>query len=353
MKLAILPILAGIALGVLAPILVYLGNPGNMGMCAACFTRDIAGALNLHQAGIVQYIRPEIIGLIIGALLVSFFTREFRPRTGSAPIVRFGLGIFAMIGALVFLGCPWRMWLRLSAGDWTAIAGVFGLIFGILIGVFFLRRGFSLGRNRPTSKIVGLIFPIFALLLLGLLVWGLMDTNAPIKFSSKGPGSMHAPLIISLVAGLFLGAIFQKSRFCMIAAVRDTILMRDTHILQGVIALVIAAFFTNLALGFFNPGFSGQPIAHNDTLWNFLGMALAGIAFTLAGGCPGRQIILSGEGDGDAAVFVLGLLVGAAFAHNFGLASSPAGIGANAPVAVAAGFVFCLLVAVFAREKRS
>lgn len=106
MKLAILPILAGIALGVLAPILVYLGNPGNMGMCAACFTRDIAGALNLHQAGIVQYIRPEIIGLIIGALLVSFFTREFRPRTGSAPIVRFGLGIFAMIGALVFFGLP-------------------------------------------------------------------------------------------------------------------------------------------------------------------------------------------------------------------------------------------------------
>lgn len=94
----------------------------------------------------------------------------------------------------------------------------------------------------------------------------------------------------------------------MIAAVRDTILMRDTHILQGVIALVVAAFITNLALGFFNPGFSGQPIAHNDTLWNFLGMALAGIAFTLAGGCPGRQIILSGEGDGDAAVLCLGFL---------------------------------------------
>ncbi|TLD85507.1 YedE family putative selenium transporter, partial [Helicobacter sp. MIT 05-5294] len=126
MKLAIYPILAGIALGVIAPILVYLGNPGNMGMCAACFTRDIAGALNLHQVGIVQYIRPEIIGLILGALLASFLFREFRPRTGSAPIVRFGLGVFAMIGALVFLGCPWRMWLRLSAGDWTAIAGVFG-----------------------------------------------------------------------------------------------------------------------------------------------------------------------------------------------------------------------------------
>lgn len=351
MKLAILPIFAGISLGILAPILVYFGNPGNMGICAACFTRDIAGALNLHQAGILQYIRPEIIGLVFGALLGALLFREFRPRAGSAPIVRFMLGIFAMIGALVFLGCPWRMWLRLSAGDWSAIAGIFGLVFGILIGIFFLRRGFSLGRNRPTSKIVGLTFPIFTLGLLGFLTWGLLDPNAPIKFSQKGPGSMHAPLIVSLIAGLFLGIIFQKSRFCMIAAVRDTVLMRDTHILQGVIALVIAAFFTNLALGLFNPGFTGQPIAHNDALWNFLGMTLAGIAFTLAGGCPGRQLILSGEGDGDAGIFIMGLLVGAAFAHNFSLASSPAGIGENAPIAVAVGFIFCLLIAAFAKEK--
>lgn len=79
----------------------------------------------------------------------------------------------------------------------------------------------------------------------------------------------------------------------MIAAVRDTILMRDTHILQGVIALVVAAFITNLALGFFNPGFSGQPIAHNDTLWNFLGMALAGIAFTLAGVAQADKLSLA------------------------------------------------------------
>lgn len=352
MKLAIWPILAGTALGILAPLLVYFGNPGNMGVCAACFTRDIAGAINLHQAEIVQYIRPEVIGLVFGALIASFLVGEFRARSGSAPIVRFMLGVFAMIGALVFLGCPWRMWLRLSGGDFSAIAGVFGLIFGILVGITFLKKGFSLGRNRPSSNIVGFVFPLFVLGLFGLLIWELFDANAPIKFSEKGPGSMHAPLLISLVVGVFLGALFQKSRFCMIAAVRDTVLLRDTHILQGVVALVVVAFVTNLILGLFNPGFVGQPIAHNDMLWNFLGMALAGIAFTLAGGCPGRQLILSGEGDGDAAVFILGMLVGAAFAHNFALASSPAGIGANAPIAVGVGFVFCLLVAVFARERR-
>lgn len=352
MRLAIWPILAGVALGILAPILVSLGNPGNMGMCAACFTRDIAGGINLHQAPIVQYIRPEIIGLVFGALVASFAFGEFRPRAGSAPVVRFMLGFFAMIGALVFLGCPWRMWLRFSAGDFTAIAGIFGLVAGILMGIFFLKRGFSLGRSYPASKVVGFVFPLFVLGLFGLLLWGLVDSSTPVKFSEKGPGSQHAPLIISLVAGLFLGAIFQKSRFCMIAAVRDTILLKDTHILQGVIALVVAAFFTNLALGFFNPGFSGQPIAHNDWVWNFLGMLLSGFAFSLAGGCPGRQLVLSGEGDSDAGVFVFGLLMGAAFAHNFSLASSANGIGANAPIAVFVGIAFCLLVALFARERR-
>ena len=40
---------AGVAVGVLAVILVSLGNPPNMGFCVACFERDIAGAIGLHR----------------------------------------------------------------------------------------------------------------------------------------------------------------------------------------------------------------------------------------------------------------------------------------------------------------
>ena len=349
-KLAYLPILAGAIIGIVAPLLVNFGNPGNMGLCAACFTRDIVGALGFHRASVVQYIRPEIIGLILGALVSALMFREFRARGGSAPIARFFLGIFAMIGALVFLGCPWRMWLRLSGGDWSAIAGVFGLVAGILIGVYFLKKGFTLGRSREYSKVTGFIIPFFAVFLLSMLILGL-DGFKPIFFSEKGPGSMHAPLLISLVAGLVIGYIAQKSRFCMIAAVRDTVLMRDSHILQGVIALVVFAFITNIVLGQFNAGFEKQPIAHNDYIWNFLGMVLSGLAFTLAGGCPGRQIILSGEGDTDAGVFLLGLGAGAAIAHNFSLASSPAGITPYAPTAVFIGLAFCLVLGFFSKER--
>lgn len=351
-KLAFWPIFAGAALGILAPLLVKFGNPANMGMCAACFLRDISGALGFHSTAIVQYIRPEVIGLILGALASAFFMGEFRPRGGSSPLARFFLGVFAMIGALVFLGCPWRAWLRLGGGDLSAIGGLVGLVVGILIGVFFLKKGFSLGRNRPASPIVGLLMPLFALLLLGLSAWGIMGEATPIKFSQKGPGSMHAPFIISIIVGLGLGALFQKSRFCMVAAVRDTVLFKQSHALQGVLALAVFAFITNLMLGSFNLGFTNQPIAHNDTLWNFLGMMLSGIALTLVGGCPGRQLVLSGEGDSDAGVFVMGLIVGGAVAHNFALASSPSGIGANAPYAVVLGLIFCVVLAFLAKEIR-
>jgi uncharacterized protein len=132
---------------------------------------------------------------------------------------------------------------------------------------------------------------------------------------------------MSLIVGLGIGFLAQRSRFCTMGAIRDTVLFGQTHLLSGFISLVVFAFLTNLLFGQFRPGFAGQPVAHTMHLWNFAGMALAGLAFALAGGCPGRQLFLSGEGDGDAAVFVLGMIVGAGFAHNFGLASSPKASG--------------------------
>lgn len=345
------PIVTGISVGILAPLLVRFGNPGNMGICVACFTRDIAGALGLHRAAVVQYIRPEIIGFVLGALVAALLFREFRPRGGSSPIVRFFLGAFAMIGALVFLGCPWRAYLRLAGGDWNAIPGILGLVAGVLIGVSFLKAGFSLGRNRPSPWPLGWIMPSVSLGLLALLLTAPLlgrdpagKAVGPIFFSQTGPGSMHAPLITALIIGALIGFLAQRSRFCTVGAVRDFVLMHDGHLLYGVLALLAAAFATNLALDQFKPGFEGQPVAQTNMWMNFGGMLLAGLAFTLAGGCPGRQVFLSGEGDGDAGVFVIGMLVGAAFAHNLSLASSPKGPGAYGLAAVIIGIAFCLVI---------
>jgi len=181
------------------------------------------------------------------------------------------------------------------------------------------------------------------------------DGNAvgPIFFSSKGPGSQHAPLLIALAVGLFVGFLAQRSRFCTVGAVRDAIILRSTHLLYGVLALIVAAFVTNLILGQFKPGFANQPVAHTDALWNFGGMVLAGLAFTLAGGCPGRQLFLSGEGDGDAAMFVSGMIIGAGFAHTYTMASSPAGVAAFGPITVVIGLAFCIVIGLTMRGVKA
>jgi YedE family putative selenium metabolism protein len=343
---------AGAFIGVLAPILQKLGNPANMGICVACMERDIAGALGLHRVDIVQYLRPEIMGFVLGSLIAALLFREFKPRTGSAPIIRFFLGVFAMIGALVFLGCPWRALLRLAGGDGNAILGLAGLAFGIWIGVQFLKGGYNLGRATATKPAAGWVMPVLMVLLLLFAIFNpQFAPGGPIFTSTKGPGAAHAPLIISLIVGLGVGFLAQRTRFCTMGAIRDIVLIRDFHLFTGIFALVVVAFVVNLILGQFNPGFVNQPIAHDNYLWNFLGMALSGLAFALAGGCPGRQLILSGEGDGDAAVFVVGMIVGAGIAHNFAMASSAKGPGAFGPAAVVIGLVFCLLIGLSMRER--
>ncbi|MGQ9600599.1 MAG: YedE family putative selenium transporter [Anaerolineae bacterium] len=355
-------ILAGAVIGLLAPLLQKFGNPPNMGICVACFERDIAGALGLHRASVVQYIRPEIIGFVLGAMVAAYLFGEFKARAGSAPIVRFVLGMLAMIGALAFLGCPWRALLRLAGGDFNAILGLAGLAGGIAVGVWFLKSGYTLGRSSRTYPTVGWVTPgIMIGLLLLLLFRPQFSQEGPIFFSQSGPGSLHAPLLVSLGVGLVIGFLAQRTRFCTMGALRDVILMRDFHLISGVGALLVVAFITNLILGQVKFGFVGQPVAHSNYLWNFLGMALAGLAFTLAGGCPGRQLFLSGEGDGDAGIFVLGMIVGAGFSHNWALAGSPdkvvegavqvGGLTPAGMVAVVLGLAICLVIGLTMRER--
>ena len=342
-------VLAGGVIGLIAAILVFFGNPANMGFCIACFLRDTTGALGLHSAAAVQYIRPEIIGLVLGACIISLAKKEFRPRGGSAPVTRFTLGAFVMIGCLMFLGCPFRMILSLAGGDGNALCGLVGFVAGILTGTVFLKKGYTLKRSYKMPKLEGSIYPAFQIVMLLLLA----AAPAFIHFteSEGGPGAKHAAIIIALAAGIIVGILAQRTRLCMVGGIRDAVLFKEYKLLFGFAAILVTALVMNLILGavtgtsYFNPGFAGQPIAHTDGLWNALGMYLAGFGCILLGGCPLRQLILAGEGNTDSAVTVLGLMAGAVFAHNFGLASSGEGPTANGKIAVIIGIVVVAVIA--------
>ena len=343
--------ITGAVIGAISVLLVVLGNPKNMGFCIACFIRDIAGGMHLHTAPIVEYMRPEIIGIILGSFAISVITGDFRPRSGSSPVLRFVIGFFVMIGALVFLGCPLRMVLRLAGGDMNAFIALLGFIAGIGVGCIFLSNGFSLGRANEATRLEGAAFPAATIFVFVMF----LAFPSLFLFSESGPGSMHAPVVASLAAGLIVGILAERSRLCMAGGIRDIFLIRDFTLILGFIAIFIAALIGNLIVGSFSFGFADQPVSHDKHLWNFLGMMVVGLGSVMLGGCPLRQLILAGEGSGDSVSAVLGMLFGAAAAHNFSLASSAGtGPGVNGKAAVIVGLIVLIAIAslVTVKERR-
>lgn len=243
----------GIIAGLGAALLAFLGNPKNMAFCIACFIRDTAGAMHFHSAEVVQYVRPEVIGIIVGA--------------------------------------------------------------------FFLKKGFSLGRAYTAKKESGYALPIVVAILFVLFI----AVPSLFAFSEKGPGSIHAPVIASIAVGILIGFIAQKSRMCFAGSVRDIILLKDFRLISVIGGIFLVMLIYNIATSNFAFVAYG-PIAHAQTLWNILSMYGVGFAAVLLGGCPLRQLVLAGTGSSDAAITVLGMFVGAALAHNFKLAAGAAAV---------------------------
>lgn len=124
---------------------------------------------------------------------MSLVGKDFKSRGGSSPLIRFTLGAFMTIGALIFLGCPFRMILRLANGDLNALVALSGFIVGIA-------RSLLLKRGQPWKKLQAnkdsrIHIPASSR---WRLVFAFIVPEF-IKRSAEGPGSMSAPIIASLV----------------------------------------------------------------------------------------------------------------------------------------------------------
>jgi YedE family putative selenium metabolism protein len=267
---------------------------------------------------------------MLGALAWVVGTRRFGARSGSFAATRFFFGMWMAVGALVFLGCPFRMLQRLGGGDMNAVVGLGGFLAGVGIGHFFERRGYTVGRTQVVAAPVGLIGPAVAVIILFLYVGHLL--KGPPPGSTDKPD--HAPWLTALAISGFAGIALSATGFCAVSAARQIFLKRK-RMLVGAVLFVAAYGAVALATGAFRGGFGGQPLAHQDHLWNALAMVLVGLCGVLAGGCPVRQMVMAGEGNGDAFMTVSGIAVGGAIAHNLGLVSTyDAGTVAGGPTAL-------------------
>lgn len=130
---------------------------------------------------------------------------------------------------------------------------------------------------------------------------------------------MTVAAMASLIAGLMIGYMGQRSRMCFVGAVRDFILIRDTYKLKGLVAFLVVAWLAfplATLLGGVH-GVAGGIPAWQTLLLTAVGGLGVGYISTLVNGCPFRMHVLAAQGSINAVTYLVGFLAGAILFHAF------------------------------------
>jgi len=134
--------------------------------------------------------------------------------------------------------------------------------------------------------------------------------------------------VVSLVLGLVIGYLGQRSRLCFIAGYRNFFMARDTSLLKGIVGAFFGAagvFVLARWLGGDVPGFPMLLYTHGVTAtsaWvlTIVGGLGVGVVGVFSGGCPFRMHVLASEGKRTYWAYLLGFYVGLVF---FNLVTAP------------------------------
>lgn len=121
----------------------------------------------------------------------------------------------------------------------------------------------------------------------------------------------------SLVVGVIIGFVGQRSRMCFVGGIRDWILVRDTFLLKGLIAFLLVGWVTFPMSGLIGGemlGDFGRPVLVTVMLAVVGGFGV-GYVSILSNGCPFRQHVLAAQGAIGSMIYVGGFLTGAFVFH--------------------------------------
>ncbi|PYU21449.1 MAG: cytochrome C [Acidobacteria bacterium] len=141
-----LGIVSGV-LAVLAGTFFDVRPPEAYGICMACHARDLLNWTVNRTAGTHLTVAPvslvfpvlTTIGVLLGALLGSTSSKEFRWSSPDNSLKTFFYGALVMNSALLAGGCSIRLLLRSAAGEVLGLMGFAGMAAGVILGTFWLR----------------------------------------------------------------------------------------------------------------------------------------------------------------------------------------------------------------------
>ena len=125
--------------------------------------------------------------------------------------------------------------------------------------------------------------------------------------------------VATLVVGIILGYLGQRSRMCFVGGIRDFILVRDTYLLRGLIAFGFTAWLAFPLAGLLSGARPG-PLGVSDAVTvglTILGGFGVGYFSTLANGCPFRQHVLAAQGVRSSIAYLGGFFAGAMIFHSW------------------------------------
>jgi uncharacterized membrane protein YedE/YeeE len=123
--------------------------------------------------------------------------------------------------------------------------------------------------------------------------------------------------LATLVIGVSLGDLGQRSRMCFVGGIRDFILVRDTYLLRGLIAFGLTAWLAFPLAGLV-AGVHPRPSGVSDAITvalTIVGGFGVGYFSTLANGCPLRQHVLAAQGVKSSITYLAGFFIGALIFH--------------------------------------
>ncbi|HUU76384.1 MAG TPA: transporter component [Methanoregulaceae archaeon] len=141
--------------------------------------------------------------------------------------------------------------------------------------------------------------------------------------------AIYAVPLVTLMLGLLIGYLAQRSGYCSIGGFRDWVLFRHTRLLSGYLTLIVASFAGYLLFWLITPqamehffwafttGLStpipGAPGGLNFAAYLIFAIIpgfFVGLICVFLGGCPIRQTVMASEGNYKAAMFFVGMCVG-------------------------------------------
>jgi hypothetical protein len=132
-------------------------------------------------------------------------------------------------------------------------------------------------------------------------------------------GDAMTAAIATLVIGIVIGYLAQRSRMCFVGGIRDYILVRDTALLKGLVAFGVTAWLLFPVVGLLTGERTGSfDLSDAATVVLVIAGGFGvGYVSTLANGCPLRQHVLAAQGVKSSIAYLAGFFAGAVVFHQW------------------------------------